>query len=374
MQNVWITPGWLYCICSHEGNPMIRRVQLNLTYANEGKLQKLDLLMDESLRVINTFIDLLWEAGTFHGSYAKLSTDTWLSARMQQCLSKQALEVVKSQRKRRKKTKPTVTKPTLNLDQRFLSFLEDDNKFDFWIRIQSLGERIILNIPSKKHKHFNHFREDGWVLRNSGRLRRTPRGWFLDVFFEKEAPAKQPGGDALGIDCGYKKLLACSDGRITGQSLEACYEKISRKKQGSAAFKRALVERDQLINRTVNELDLTGVTTVVVEDLKNVKKNSKGKIRKRFNNKLQRWTYPKVLGKLASICELTGRSFVTVDPAYTSQKCSMCGHVDKNSRQGESFLCTRCGTSLDADINAARNILMRGACSPPSLQPISYFS
>ena len=44
-------------------------------------------------------------------------------------------------------------------------------------------------------------------------------------------------------------------------------------------------------------------------------------------------------------------------PAYTSQKCSACGQVDRKSRESQAvFQCTACGYSCNADVNAARNI------------------
>ena len=52
-----------------------------------------------------------------------------------------------------------------------------------------------------------------------------------------------------------------------------------------------------------------------------------------------------------------GNNLVEVDPKFTSQTCYICKHVDKNSRQGEIFQCTKCGYVNDADINAAKNIL-----------------
>ena len=44
-------------------------------------------------------------------------------------------------------------------------------------------------------------------------------------------------------------------------------------------------------------------------------------------------------------------------PAYTSQKCSACGQVDRKSRESQAvFQCTACSYSCNADVNAARNI------------------
>ena len=46
-----------------------------------------------------------------------------------------------------------------------------------------------------------------------------------------------------------------------------------------------------------------------------------------------------------------------INPAYTSQRCSACGHVDRNSRESQArFRCTACGFACNADVNAARNI------------------
>ncbi len=50
-----------------------------------------------------------------------------------------------------------------------------------------------------------------------------------------------------------------------------------------------------------------------------------------------------------------------VDPAYTSQTCNKCRHVDKKNRKTQSvFICTDCGYRDNADANAALNILASG--------------
>ena len=46
-----------------------------------------------------------------------------------------------------------------------------------------------------------------------------------------------------------------------------------------------------------------------------------------------------------------------VSPAFTSQRCSACGQVDRASRESQAvFRCTACGFACNADVNAARNI------------------
>ena len=65
---------------------------------------------------------------------------------------------------------------------------------------------------------------------------------------------------------------------------------------------------------------------------------------------------------LAYKCQVTdNRDLITVNPAYTSQQCSHCGHVDKHNRESQAvFVCQSCGMHMNADVNAAINIRERG--------------
>ena len=46
-----------------------------------------------------------------------------------------------------------------------------------------------------------------------------------------------------------------------------------------------------------------------------------------------------------------------IRPAFTSQRCSACGQVDRDSRKSQAvFRCTACGFAGHADVNAAKNI------------------
>ena len=46
-----------------------------------------------------------------------------------------------------------------------------------------------------------------------------------------------------------------------------------------------------------------------------------------------------------------------IKPHFTSQCCSTCGHVDRDSRESQAlFRCTACGFVCNADVNAAKNI------------------
>jgi putative transposase len=55
-----------------------------------------------------------------------------------------------------------------------------------------------------------------------------------------------------------------------------------------------------------------------------------------------------------------GGQVIKVPAAYTSQKCSVCGHIHPDNRNGDKFKCLDCGHVDHADINAAKNILAAG--------------
>ena len=54
-----------------------------------------------------------------------------------------------------------------------------------------------------------------------------------------------------------------------------------------------------------------------------------------------------------------GREVIKVDPAYTSQTCPACRHIDARNRNKEHFRCTECGHVDHADRVGALNIATR---------------
>lgn len=271
---------------------------------------------------------------------------------------------------------PEIKNVSMNLDYRFFN-IQQGNHFDNFVRITlpffQEGKRRAetINIPLKHHRHSLKFKNGGFSLKNTIQIKEQNGNIMVGLLWEKEAEAKTDG-KAVGIDMGYKKLLATSEGEIIGSAeMEAIYEKICRKKPNSKAYKRALRERDILINYFCNKIPLDEVKTVYVEKLRNVKKGSK--YNHNFRKKLKRWSYKKTKYKLGLMCETRGIKLEEVPPAYTSQKCSGCGAIHKESRKDEKFKCIGCGYEIDADYNAAINILNRGAYSPPAPEK-EYFS
>ena len=102
---------------------------------------------------------------------------------------------------------------------------------------------------------------------------------------------------------------------------------------------------------------------IVLEDLKGIKTNSKKqkKVGKQIRKKFANWAYYQLEMLVVNKALEAGKMVLFVNPKYTSQRCSRCGHVAKDNRNGSEFSCKQCGFSIHADLNAARNISERGS-------------
>jgi transposase len=73
-----------------------------------------------------------------------------------------------------------------------------------------------------------------------------------------------------------------------------------------------------------------------------------------LNRSIMRSGWGRLVGRLEN--KAPGR-VEKIKPHHTSQRCSVCGHVDGKSRESQAvFRCTACRYTCNADVNAARNI------------------
>lgn len=105
----------------------------------------------------------------------------------------------------------------------------------------------------------------------------------------------------------------------------------------------------------VREYDL-----IAVEDLKvkNMTASGHGKAKRSLNRVILAQVWAKTISMLEYKTNQAGLTLVKVDPAYTSQRCSKCGHTAPGNRESQAvFRCVKCGHAANADTNAAQNIL-----------------
>ena len=97
-------------------------------------------------------------------------------------------------------------------------------------------------------------------------------------------------------------------------------------------------------------------TEIIKEDLtwENLNGKSRGK---NFNRIINRWEKGYLDSQIEWKSEQREIKITNVNPAYTSQICHICDNF--GIRDGETFACPHCGNKMDADVNAAHNIMKR---------------
>lgn len=355
------------------------------------KKEQIALILDEYSRVVNYFISH-YQAKVATQSKKELlyaiyiqdcieATGTWLSARMIKNAFAEGYGMVQSYQSNLAKNikhKPPVhtgKKAILSCTINTQYDLTHTKDFDFNITLGSIGNKLKISIPLKRHKQFNKWdilgeRSSSIVLTRD----------YIQFSFEVKTEKKKTEGKDLGIDIGLNKLLATSDARFYGNRLRQLIEELQRKKKYSKAYYRKKEEIKEYIDWCCKQLDWASMRFLVVEHLRNVK--HKMKVKRRLTKNIRRvisnWNYAYVLKRLQELTEINRVSFRSVAPFYTSQTCSVCGHRDKKNRLSqESFVCQSCGHSDNADTNAAKNILnlfftgKYGSCYKPNICEIS---
>ncbi len=362
---------------------MIKSTKSSLKFTNTGKRGRLNEFIAEYRRVVSGFVDILWTENKVSLFIPKETTskiDTWLSARAIQCAGKQASGIVRGTKKKQEKRLwkindfnkkgmfkrarelqaiydyVTVSKPSINnvepeLDSRFVKIdLDNETSFDGWLSLSSLGNKIHLTIPFKKHRHFNKMLDKG-VLKSGIRLGKSVVTFMFDI----PDPVSETGDKTLGVDIGQTSTLSCSDGQQIGadshgHTFRTISESLARKQKGSKSFGRKVTHRTNFINWSINQLNLSGIGRVNIEDIKNMYKG------RNMPRVMKHWNYAELFDKLESKVSDAGVQIEKRSPTYTSQRCSRCGWVRKANRKGKVFKCTSCGFTHDADLNASLNL------------------
>ena len=239
------------------------------------------------------------------------------------------------------------------------------------------------------------------VVIRSATLTKQGRHWYLSLLVNDgiEAPTDHAAPDtAVGVDRGVAVAVATSVGELLDRAFVTEGErrralrlqrKLSRCANGSATRTKTRTDlaelrarerrrRQDFCQKTAHQLAHTNAL-VVLEKLpaKNMTRRAQpasdpdnpgrylpnGAAAKSGLNKaiLSKGWY-RFEQALTSVSRYTGTTVVKVPAAFTSQRCSACGHVDPKSRESQAvFRCTHCSRPAEhADVNAAKNILAAG--------------
>ncbi len=248
-----------------------------------------------------------------------------------------------------------------------------------------------ITLPKMGRIHFRWTRPLGGMMRNIT-VRKDGDDWYMAFCVDDSGYKTDVNGlPAVGVDRGVVHAVASSDGHFfdfdgfrRGEKgrLKRLQQRLSRQTRGSGRraatiraigrlFRRVRHRRADFAHQVGHQLT-TKHGLVVVESLKvkGMTRSARGTIEhpgKNINAKtgLNRAILDKAWGRLLLALKWHGKkngcAIVAVSAAYTSQTCSACGVVAVESRESQAeFRCIECGLHMNADVNAAINILAAG--------------
>jgi putative transposase len=213
-------------------------------------------------------------------------------------------------------------------------------------------------------------------------IKREAAGWY--VIFSVEEPRKkfEPAPkESVGVDVGIESFATLSDDeaapienpqyfRAAEGDLKKANRRVSRRVKGGKGRKKAVrmlakkhlkVKRQRLdfhfkeARKLVDEYQ-----SIKVEDL-----NIQGMVR---NHHLAKSISDAGWGQFITIlifkAEEAGRVVIKVNPAYTSQDCSRCGHRNSIMLATRIYRCSKCSLVIHRDRNGAKRIEQKGRAGP----------
>ncbi|MEU4067537.1 transposase [Streptomyces wedmorensis] len=190
-----------------------------------------------------------------------------------------------------------------------------------------------------------------------------------------EAEPYEPSG-FIGVDLGIANIATTSTGyQAAGRGLNRYRKRqreLRRKLQakGTKSAKRLLKRRGRREQRhatNVNHVISKKIVTtaertgrgIALDDLTGIR--DRVRLRKGQRAQLHTWSFHQLGRFIAYKARRAGVPLVYVDPAYTGQQCSQCGHIDRKNRVDQAtFACRACGALMHADDNASHNIDREG--------------
>ncbi|MFJ5553612.1 RNA-guided endonuclease InsQ/TnpB family protein, partial [Streptomyces sp. NPDC093225] len=277
-----------------------------------------------------------------------------------------------SKRRAKAESKPITFRPEAAqpFDDRCLSWQYDAGTVSIWTtagRLKSI--RFACSLDALKMLR-EHRKGESDLIERDGAF------YLIAACDIPEKPVNENPAGFVGVDLGIVNIATTSTGyRAAGRGLNrhrARQLELRRKLQakGTKSAKRRLKHRSRKESRhaaNVNHIvSKTIITTaertgsgIALEDLTGIR--SRVRLRKDQRTSLHSWSFHQLAAFVEYKARRAGVPLVYVDPAYTSQQCSECGHIDRRNRQSQaSFACRSCGIVLHADDNASHNIARKG--------------
>ena len=197
--------------------------------------------------------------------------------------------------------------------------------------------------------------------------------WLFNLVLEFAEVEPVKSENVLGVDVGENNLAATSTGKLFGggnlrhrrdeylsfrSRLQSNGSQSARQMLGQVSGKeqrRVRHTNHEVSKAIVLEAQEAGAGKIVLEDLTYIRDNIKAG--KRIRTRLHRWAFRQLQSFVEYKAKAVGIVVEYVNPAYTSQTCSLCGSLGNRSKH--LFTC-KCGFRAHSDVNASQNLARIG--------------
>jgi putative transposase len=220
------------------------------------------------------------------------------------------------------------------------------------------------------------------AIRGQADLLYRDERFYLAVTLDVPEPSPDEPQGTLGVDLGIVNLATDSDGQtFSGEQVEHTRKKMlalrsALQAKGTKSAKRHLKKigrRESRFHRHINHRIAKHLVQkakntrrgIALEDLRHIRQRTDARLRKSQRNRHASWSFSQLRAFISYKAAMAGVCLHLVDPRYTSQMCSQCGHCKRANRPDrDHFRCKQCGYEAPADYNGAVNI-SRAAVKTP---------
>ena len=253
------------------------------------------------------------------------------------------------------KKKPIIKSCPISFNRNLFTFSFEKVRIATFVK--GKRQNVPIEIPEYYWKYLDWRYQTLEIIKDrKGRL-------FFHITFSRDINTPiSCGNRIMGVDVGINNLAVTSEGVFfktpKTQIRKFHYLRKRLQSKGTKSAKRLLRKLSgrqkrfmRHYNHVVSKSIVSNADTILMENLKGIRKVTKGK---RFNRWLNNWSFYQLQSFVKYKAEREGKIVKFVKPYMTSQTCSSCGLV--GSRYYDSFTCLHCGFSLQSDFNASCNL------------------
>ena len=348
------------------------------------QLQLIQAAMAEYISVVNSLVS----DAVSGRSIAKITTAN-VSAELPSALKNQCIRdarsivkkqykgchkaVLKNRNLAKKKSGIRVTAPRLPILKKPCCYINNQN---FKVGGTDIGFPVLVGGKSRRisvKTKMTDKQKSIFASYKLGTMRIVRKGSSIvaQIVYDIEEPTILTDGNVMGIDLGIKcpAVSYCSDGSVKfygngrkNKYMRRHYAYLRKKLQASKKVKvvKRISDKEQRIMCDIDHKlshDIVGtavshnVKVIKLEQLQNIR--STARTSRKNNHSLHNWPFYRLAKYIGYKARLAGIKVEYVNPAYTSQRCPVCGDV--HHADDRNYACG-CGFHIHRDLLGAMNI------------------